>query len=106
MVYKIISGKYGVFVEALILTILIFLFGFSIGYFIEYGRLNNIVDDFKQQEVQSFDIRLQNDYLSSADNISCDFATEQNFKVADQIYDTGLLLERYEEANQITDRLK
>ena len=37
------------------------------------------------------------------DSAQCDKAIEQNFIFADKIYNTGLLIEKYEEASQISD---
>ncbi|MBX4212044.1 hypothetical protein KW787_01130 [Candidatus Pacearchaeota archaeon] len=105
MVYKIVSARYGIFVESLVLATIIFIIGFSIGYYIESYRASSISLDYKSQEVQALDIRLQSDNIKTLNKSMCDAAVEQNFILADKIYDTGLTLQKYEEASQITDDL-
>ena len=106
MVYKIIGTKYWVFVEALVFTVLIFIIGFSLAMFIEFNRINTISQDYKNYEIETLDLKLQNYYFQIMDSSSCKQAIEQNFQFADDIYLKGLKLEQYEEANQLTDDLK
>ena len=104
MVYKI-EDRWSVFIESLILTILIFLIGFSIGFYIEYARNSNIEKSYGLFEVEALDLKLQNYYYQAMDKSSCEEAIKQNYVFADNLYDKGLIIERYEEANQITDSL-
>src|SRR3989344_655471 len=104
MVYQI-NFKQNVFIESLILTAIIFIVGFSIGYYVENFRTDKIVQDYKQYEVEALDLKLQNYYYQIMSKSSCEEAIKQNFVFADQLYDTGLTLEKYEEANQISGAL-
>ena len=103
MVHKIIETKFGVFVESLILTVLILIIGFSLGLGIEAYRTNKIIDSYKDYEIEALDLKLQNYYYQIMDRSSCDEAIKQNFAFADDLYLRGLELEKYEEANQLTD---
>lgn len=106
MVHQIIKSKYRVFIETFILALLILFIGGLLGFYIEYSRLNALESDYRNFEVESLDLKLQNYYFQIMDRASCDEAIRQNFIFADDIYDKGLVIERYEEANQITDELK
>ena len=104
MVYQI-NPKYRIFLESLITTIIILIIGFSIGIYVESIRTKSIVNSYKDYEVEALDLKLQNYYYQIMDKASCDAAIEQNFEFADNIYARGLKLEKYEEANQISDNL-
>ena len=56
-------------------------------------------------EVDAFDLKLQNYYFQIMDSATCAKAIEQNFVFADKIYKTGLLLEQYEQSNELTDQI-
>ncbi|MBS3075393.1 hypothetical protein J4429_02945 [Candidatus Pacearchaeota archaeon] len=104
MVYQIIKNypRFRVFLDSLIITILILIIGFFIGYYIEYLRTNSIVENYKNFEISALDLKLQNYYYQIMDDASCKQAIEQNFIFADNIYKTGLDLERYENVNELT----
>lgn len=106
MVYQIINNRYRVIVESFILAVIIFVVGFSIGFYIENSRVNQVMDQYNINEVQSLDLKLQNYYYQIMDNNSCNSAIEQNFIFADNLYTQGLQLEKYEDANKISDTLK
>ncbi|MBS3099411.1 hypothetical protein J4462_04315 [Candidatus Pacearchaeota archaeon] len=103
MVYKMSKSKFGIFGESLIYTILILIIGISLGFFIENYRTNQIIDSYRDYEVEALDLKLQNYYYQIMDETSCKEAIEQNFAFADDLYTRGLELEKFEEANQITD---
>lgn len=105
MVYKIINNKFRIFVESLLVVLVIFMVGFSIGFYVEFSRTNKIATNYLEHEIEALDLKLQNYYYQTLNSAECDAAIEQNFIFADKIYSDGLLLEKYEEANQITDDL-
>ncbi len=105
MVYQIAKSKQRVFAETLILTILILLVGFFIGFLVESSRSNKIEEDYKNFEISSLDISLQNYYYQIMDKSSCKTAIEQNFIFADKIYNQGLLIEKYEEATDLSQKI-
>ncbi len=105
MVYQIIQSKnkYRIFIETLILTLLILIIGISLGFYIEYSRAKTVIDDYKNFEIDALDLKLQNYYYQIMDSADCKIAIEENLKFADRIYDTGLKIEKYEEANELTE---
>jgi hypothetical protein len=105
MVYKIVKleKKYKVFIETLILTILILMIGFTIGFYIEYSRTSITAKNYKLFEVDLLDLELQNYYYRIMGNESCKIAIKSNLDFADRIYSQGLILERYEDANEILE---
>lgn len=105
MVYQISGQKHSVFIESLILTLIVFVIGFSLGYYVENYRADKIIKDYKEYEVEVLDLKLQNYYYQIMSRDACDSALVQNFVFADKLYTKGLLLEKYEEANQISDQL-
>lgn len=106
MVHKIRDKKYWIFIDALVIAGAIFIIGFSTGFLLENLRLNKIIDNYRDNEIESLDLKLQNYYYQIMDSETCDSAIEQNFIFADKIYEEGLKIARFEEANQITDSLK
>jgi len=103
MVYKIVKSVHRDFIETLFLTLLILLIGFLIGFYVESYRTNQISKSYKEFEVGALDLRLQNYYFQIMKESSCEKAIEQNFVFADRIYDEGLLLERYEQSNELSE---
>jgi len=103
MVHEIVKSKYRIFIETLFFTLLILLIGFLMGVLIEYSRTNRIISDYKDFEVRVIDLRLQNYYYQIMDESTCKEAINQNLIFADDIYDEGLLIQKYEDANELSD---
>jgi hypothetical protein len=106
MVYKIINNRYRPIIESFILAVVIFLIGFSIGFYIENSRLTQVTDQYNANEIQALDLKLQDYYYQIMSSSSCQTAIEQNFIFADNLYNQGLELEKYEDASKISDSLK
>jgi len=102
MVHEIIKSKFNVFIEALLLTLFVFIIGFFIGYYVEYLRTSSVEQSYKAYEIDALDLKLQNYYYQIMDYSSCVNAIEQNLIFADKIYETGLNLERYENVNDLS----
>lgn len=79
--------------------------GIAIGFAFESYRTNKISDYYKDYEIEALDLKLQNYYYQIMDKASCNEAIRQNFIFADDIYNRGLELEKFEEANQLSDDL-
>lgn len=105
MVYQIIKSKHRIFAETLILTALILLVGFFIGFLVESSRTNRIESDYRNFEISSLDISLQNYYYQIMNKSSCDSAVEENFILADKIYNQGILIEKYEESSELSQSM-
>jgi hypothetical protein len=94
-----------IFGDSLVVTLIIFLLAFSLGLLVEHWRASDIVDSYKSYELEALDLKLQNYYFQTMSRSNCDLAIEQNYQFADTLYSKGLILEKYEENNQITDTL-
>lgn len=92
-----------VFWKAGILTAVVFILGVLLGYYIESGRLSEIEEEYKQIELQWADAKLQTLYYQTLPSFLCNAAIEENLKFADRVYQEGLKLEKYEEANRLTE---
>ncbi|MBS3094597.1 hypothetical protein J4474_02940 [Candidatus Pacearchaeota archaeon] len=106
MVHKIVYNRFRVFVESFLLACVILLVGFSLGFFVENYRTSKVIADYRANEIESLDLKLQNYYYQIMDQSSCDSAIEQNFVFADKIYLEGLNIEKFEEMNQISEDIK
>jgi hypothetical protein len=107
MVYKMTSqNKVSIFLESIILTLLVLIIGFALGFYVESYRTNKIVDSYTNYEVEALDLKLQNYYYQIMDRSSCEEAISQNFIFADELYTTGLELEKFEESSQLSNDLE
>lgn len=106
MVYEIIkSRKVRIFLEVFFLTLIMVGSGLFIGFYMESSRANRVIEQYKQLEVNALDLKLQNYYYQIMDKASCTQAINQNFIFADKIYNEGLMIEKYEEAEKLSDQL-
>lgn len=107
MVHQIVKleSKYRVFIETLILTLLILLIGFSLGFYVEYYRAKTIIDDYKYFEIDVLDLKLQNYYYQIIDSADCKTAIQENLNFADRIYEKGLAIEKAEESSELIDNI-
>jgi hypothetical protein len=104
MVHKMIKGK-GIFAEVLILAVLVLLIGFILGFHVESLRTNAVINETRSFEIEALDLKLQDYYYQTMDNAACNQAIEQNLIFAENLYQKGLILEQYENANQISEDL-
>lgn len=94
-----------VFWEALLITIVVFIFGILLGAAFESNRLDTIEDYYTISEISMMDILALNDILQM-ENISCENLVVANADFADRIYEEAKLLEKYDGAGKISDDLK
>lgn len=100
-----LKSKKHVFWEALLLTIVIFIFGLLLGVAYENSRLDTINEYYAISEISLMDIFVLGSNIGSA-NVSCDSLIGANIEFADRIYEEAVLLEQYEAAGTVTDNLK
>ncbi len=105
MVHEVIKSKYGIFIEVFILAFFILIIGFFLGFYVESVRVSKVIDDSRTFEIEALDLKLQNYYFQIMNSASCNEAIKQNFIFADELYESGLVLDRYEQANQISDEI-
>ena len=94
------------FWKALVITLIVFFLGVALGIIIEDYRFKQIEDDFEILFLDWNDIRLQRIYLEDISLESCEVALESNLEFGDKIYEQGLIIEKYEKANRLTDKLE
>ena len=90
-----------VFWKAGIITFIVFILGVSLGMFLESGRIKEIREEYQQIEVQWNDAKLQSNYFQILNKEFCPQAITGNLEFADRVYEEGLKLERYENANKL-----
>jgi len=93
-----------VFWKAGIITAIVFILGILLGSFMESSRIESIREEYKQMEVEWADTKLQTIYFQILDPKFCDIAIEENLNFADRVYEEGLKIERYENANKLNDK--
>ena len=92
------------FWQALLLTLAVFTLGILMGIILENWRTNSVDELYEKSELDLLDIRLQND-LYAGGNFNCDFAVQKNIDFANRIYEEAKLLDRYESASRLTDKI-
>ncbi len=97
------SQKYTL-LYALILTFVVFNIGIFLGYMLESSRIDKINKLYLEAEMELLDQRIQKDALEIID-FDCDAMIKENIKFADKIYEEALLIQRYEDANQINPNI-
>lgn len=102
---KILEDKKRVFWEALLLTVVVFLFGLLIGISFESNKLNEVKDYYVHSETSIMDAFALNSF-SDLDYENCDALFNANLDFADDIYEEALLLERYENAGKVTESME
>lgn len=88
---------------ALALTTFVFVIGIFVGFWLDNMRVEDISKNLLVLDNQGNDARLQNVYYQLFANSSdsfCNTALEQNLIFNDQIYQTGITLDRTEMANR------
>jgi hypothetical protein len=93
-----------VFWKAGIITAIVFILGILLGSFMESSRIESIREEYKQMEVEWADTKLQTIYFQILDPKFCDIAIEENLNFADRVYEEGLKIECYENANKLNDK--
>jgi hypothetical protein len=102
---NILNNNKRVFWEALILTVVIFLFGMLLGVAFESSKLTDINDYYIRSETSIMDAFALSAF-SEFDSSSCDVLKQSNLDFADNIYEEAILLEDFEQAGKITESMK
>ena len=97
-----LQNKKRVFLEALLLTLLVFLLGMLVGVLFEEKRVDVIKEYYIQSEVSLMDIFALNNFANLKD-VDCDNLRNSNVDFADRIYEEAKLLYRYEKSGRLTD---
>ena len=105
MVHQITQSKFKIFIETGIITLLILLIGFSIGFYIEYYHADKIIKEYKDFEINVLDLKLGNYYYQIMDSASCEIAIKENIIFADRLYEQGMIIQKYEDVDELTDSI-
>lgn len=92
------------FWQALVITVLIFSIGIIAGFVLENWRTSQIDYMYSVSEIELLDVKLQNEIYSSSD-FDCKSAIKENINFADRIYEEAKILDRYEQASRLSDKI-
>ncbi|MFH1607703.1 MAG: hypothetical protein ABIA78_01070 [archaeon] len=95
------TQKY-VFLQALVITIIIFNLGIYLGYKLETSRVDKIEEWYLRSEMELLDQRIQESAFDVVD-LDCNSVFEENIKFADRIFEQALVIKEYEDANRINE---
>ena len=99
-----VSNK-NAFWQALVFTIIIFLIGLLIGFFIETSRTNKIETDILSSEINLLDAQIRNRGIGQFE-ISCELSKQSTLDFANKVYAEALQLEQYEATSKLSAVLK
>lgn len=97
--------KYYVFVEALLLTIVVFVVGFYIGINVEGGHLTQVNNYYTQSEVSLLDVMSLNNLVNSK-AIGCTELVNSDKALLNKVYTEAQVLNQYETSGKLTSDLK
>jgi hypothetical protein len=93
-----------IFLFALITTIIIFSLGISFGYMLESARLAKIDNLYSQSEKEIINQNIDS-YIIYPGKENCTILAENNILFGDRIYNDALMIQKYEDANQLSDKI-
>ncbi len=97
------SQKY-IFLQALIITFIVFNIGIFMGYKLESSRIDKINKWYLESEMELLDQRIQSDAFEFI-GLDCDAMVKENIKFADKIFEEALEIDKYEKANRINQEI-
>jgi len=100
-----LQNKKRVFWEALFLTVVVFLFGLLIGVAFESNKVTELNDYYIRSETSIMDALALNSY-ANLDESSCGALEKANFDFANNVYEEGLILDKYQNVGKITKGVK
>lgn len=90
---------------ALAFTIIVFVIGIALGFFLEQNRNVQFSSDVMKSEISLLDEQILNKAITDG-RVSCDIAINSTFNFADRIYWEALSLQQYDSASMLTSDLK
>lgn len=92
-------GNKHAFWQALVFTVIVFIFGLLIGFFLEGYSADKIEQNLAQSEINVLDEQLRGDVIDNFD-VDCSLAKENLFEFADNVYYEALKLESIDETDK------
>ena len=99
---NMIKNQKYIFLYALIITFVVFNLGIFMGYMLESSRLDKINTLYSNAELELFDQMTQKESLGVL-NLDCNTLVNENIKFGDQIFQEALQIQKYENANRISN---
>ncbi len=100
-----VNQNRAVFLQALVLTIIVFIIGIIIGMELENSRANKTELALLNSEILLLDEQVRSNNLHLF-NISCELSVKSTFDFADRIYREALLLEKYDASSKFNNELR
>jgi len=100
-----VNTKRWVFMQALLLTIVIFIMGMYAGVIFEEKKFAEANAYFTASEVSLMDVLALNELMSSK-SVTCTDFTQANFNLLERVYEEAVKLEEYESSGKITESIK
>jgi len=97
------SQKY-IFLQALIITFIVFNIGIFMGNKLESSRINKINQWYLESDLELLDQKIQSDAFGLID-FDCDLLVRENIRFADDIYEQAQIIEEYEKASRINNEI-
>ncbi len=94
------------FWQALIMALIIFNFGIFLGYMLESNRIGEVKDLYAESEISLLDVKIQSELFDFWQDLNCENAIEENIRFADRVYKEGKILDRFENAQRVTESIK
>ncbi len=94
-----------VFWKAGIFTLIVFISGVFLGYFLESSRVDEIRNEYRNIEKQWADAKIQSSFYQLMTPSFCKESIKENLNFADRVYREGIKLEQYEQGNRITKEI-
>ncbi|MFH1325818.1 MAG: hypothetical protein ABIH49_03580 [archaeon] len=104
MEIKILASKKHVFWQAFFLTVLFFSLGLVFGVYVEQLREDSLSVTFYNSETSLYDAFALGNLIG--ENISCNELMDAHINFADKIYEEARELEKFDEANKLTESVK
>jgi hypothetical protein len=98
------SSKHA-FWQALVFTIIVFIIGLILGFFLESNRAEKVEIALINSEINLLDEQIRNRGIEQF-NIECELAKESTIAFADSIYKEALKLEKYDATSKFSDTLR
>ena len=95
------SQKY-IFLQALVITFVVFNIGIFFGYKLESSRIDKINEWYLESEMELLDQRIQSEAFEVVD-LNCDDLIKENINFANDIFEKALVIDNYEKASRIDD---
>ena len=81
-----------VFWKAGIFTLIVFISGVLLGYFLESSRIDDIRDEYRGVERQWADVKIQSSFYRLVGSEFCSESINENLAFADRVYEERLKL--------------